>query len=226
MNDQLKLPSLRGNLALFYDTETTGFPVNGMPLAVQPHIVQLAWVLARIPNRGEMVEVGSSNAILCLPDGADVSEGAERVHGISKYMTAECGIEPFVALHMLFEAANRATVRVAHNQQFDDRLLGFAVGRENRAECQDLKPLYYAFDDVPGLCTQALSTPIVNLSPTRRMIQAGRHHAKTAKLEEAYRHFTGQEMAGAHDAMADVRGTMTVFQHLIEAAERADENHD
>jgi DNA polymerase-3 subunit epsilon len=71
------------------------------------------------------------------------------------------------------------------------------------------------------MCTQALSTPILKLPPTAKMIAAGRRHYKSANLGEAYRHFTGQELAGAHQAMVDVQACMAVYFAIVEQTRRA-----
>jgi hypothetical protein len=38
---------------------------------------------------------------------------------------------------------------------------------------------------------------------------------KWPKLQEAYKHFFGEEFASAHDAMADLRACRRVFFHLL-----------
>lgn len=43
------------------------------------------------------------------------------------------------------------------------------------------------------------------------MIAAGRRHHKSANLGEAYKHFTGNELAGAHNALVDVQACMAVY---------------
>jgi DNA polymerase-3 subunit epsilon len=60
-------------------------------------------------------------------------------------------------------------------------------------------------------CTQILSTPILKLPPTAKMIAARRNHHKSANLGEAFKHFTGQELVGAHSAMVDVQACIKVW---------------
>jgi DNA polymerase-3 subunit epsilon len=60
-------------------------------------------------------------------------------------------------------------------------------------------------------CTQRLATPILKLPPTDRMKAAKRFHYKSPNLGEAYQHFTGQPLEGAHNAMVDVRACAAVY---------------
>lgn len=64
-----------------------------------------------------------------------------------------------------------------------------------------------------------LVTPIVNLPPTQKMINAGFNKPKPPKLIEAYRHFFGDAdaeefSAKAHGALADARATARLYFHL------------
>jgi DNA polymerase-3 subunit epsilon len=229
MNDELKkLTETRGKLALFYDTETTGFAKPGKTIEHQPHIVQLAWVLVRIPDRGcDFEEIASCTTLLRLPDDVEVPDGAYDVHGISATATRECGVEPYTALQMLFQAGDRASIRVAHNRNYDDDMLDIASDRHNRRpDClYDMEPLVDNFLDGKSYDTMTLSTPVLAIPPTPRMVKAGHgRKSKSPKLEEAYLHFTGERMSGAHDALVDVRACMTVFQGLIWMGERSDQS--
>lgn len=43
-----------------------------------------------------------------------------------------------------------------------------------------------------------------------------KHNVNSHRLEETYRRYTGQSLDGAHDALADVRATATVFEKQLE----------
>jgi DNA polymerase III subunit epsilon len=60
-------------------------------------------------------------------------------------------------------------------------------------------------------CTQALSTPILKLPPTEKMLRAGFRKNKSANLGEAYQFFTGRPLQGAHSAMVDVDACMACY---------------
>ena len=53
------------------------------------------------------------------------------------------------------------------------------------------------------------------------MLAAGRTHHKSANLGEAYRHFTGKELVGAHNAQVDVQACMDVYFAIQDRAKAA-----
>ena len=190
------------NLKLFYDTETTGLPDFKAPSesAHQPHIVQLAALLVDMDTR----ETIQSMDVICRPDGWTIPDEVAAVHGITTEHAAEVGIPEHLAVSMFMELwAGRA--RVAHNEQFDARIVRIALMRFHSEEAADI------WKSGPTEGTARLATPICALPPTEKMKAVGRFHHKTPNLGEAYRHFTGKELENAHSAMADVLACRDVF---------------
>lgn len=187
---------------LFYDTETTGLPLRDEPLdhPAQPHLTQIAALL----TDGSGGKLGLLD-LLIRPDGWTIPEELQKLTGITMDRAETGGVGEDVAVAMFIAMWRRATVRVAHNEGFDAKILSIALRRYPR------EGNYGDWESGNCACTQALSTPILNLPPTARMIAAGYDKPKPPKLEEAYRHFLGCEMKGAHDALADVRACRDVF---------------
>lgn len=189
---------------LFFDTETSGLPLFRAPSSDpgQPHCVQIAAILT--DDRG--AEKASINLIV-KPEGWEIPEAASNVHGITTEMADRYGIREAVASAMFYDLLCRADTHVAHNVKFDRQIVEimFARASINRP--------------IPGraFCTADATAPICNLPPTARMLSAGFNKPKTPKLEEAYRHFFGEEIIGAHDALVDVRACMRIYWHLIES---------
>lgn len=197
-----------------FDTETTGFPQFKLPSndPSQPHLVDIAALLYNAD--GELVD--SFEAII-RPDGWTIPDEATNVHGITTEMAMDLGIPEAEALEGFLAIHDRAGMRVAHNCAFDDRILRIALMRYRSMEAADL------FRAGPSFCTCSNSTKIVQLPPTERMIRAGRgRQFKQPNLAEAYRHFTGEELDGAHRAKADAEGCARVYfalqKHLQSAA--------
>lgn len=190
------------NLKLFYDTETTGLPDFKAPSesAHQPHIVQLAALLVDLDTR----ETIQSMDVIIRPDGWTIPDDVAAVHGITTEHAAEVGIPERLAVEMFMELWCRRP-RIAHNQQFDARIVRIALLRHQNQEAAD--------DWKAGAaeCTAILATPICALPPTEKMKAARRFHHKTPNLGEAYRHFTGKELVNAHSAMADVLACRDVY---------------
>lgn len=201
------------NLAIAYDTETTGLPLFNEPSEDprQPHIVQLAACLVDLETKTTI----ASMDVIVQPRGWEIPDDVAAIHGITTEHATDVGIPESVAVNMFIELY-RFRPRIAHNESFDARILRIALIRHAiNAALPDL------WKGGAAICTQALSTPILKLPPTAKMIAAGRHHHKSANLREAYRHFTGNELVGAHQAMVDVQACMAVYFAILEQTRRA-----
>lgn len=190
------------NLKLFYDTETTGLPDFKAPSesAHQPHIVQLAALLVDMDTR----ETIQSMDVIIRPDGWTIPDDVAAVHGITTEHAAEVGIPENLAVSMFMELwVGRP--RIAHNEQFDARILRIALMRHQSEDAADI------WKSGPAECTARMATPICQIPPTAKMVRAGFNKFKTPNLGEAYRHFTGNELVNAHSAMADVLACRDVY---------------
>lgn len=191
------------NLGFFYDTETSGLPKFGMPSEHpdQPHIVQLAAALVDMHSR----EIVASLDLIVRPDGWTIPNEVAAVHGITTEHAVAVGVPESLALSMFLELW-RGRTRIAHNEQFDARIVRIAQHRAGELEA-DLE----AWKNGAAECTARLATPIVKAPPTAKMLAAGRTHYKSANLGEAVQFFTGKPLENAHSAMADVLGCMAVY---------------
>ena len=196
------------NLALFFDTETTGLPDFKAPSEAdhQPHIVQLAALLVDLDTR----QTVQSMDVIVRPDGWTIPDEVAAVHGISTEHAAEVGIPERMAVQMFMELWSGRN-RVAHNQQFDARIVRIALMRHVDTQAADI------WKKGAAECTAIMATPICQLPPTAKMVRAGFNRFKTPNLGEAYRHFTGKELQNAHSAMADVLACRDVYFAIKEA---------
>ena len=188
--------------AIFYDTETTGLPLFKEPSEHpdQPHIVQLAACLVDLDTRKTI----SSMDVIVRPDGWTIPDDIASIHGITTEHAADVGIPESLAVGMFMEIWSHRT-RIAHNQQFDARILRIALMRfEDQEAADDWKA-------GESECTAIMATPICKIPPTGKMIAAGFNKFKTANLAEAYRHFMGCDFDNAHSALADVQACMAVY---------------
>lgn len=189
------------NLALFFDTETTGLPLFKEPSEHpgQPHLVQLAACLADLDTRKTI----ASMDVIVKPDGWTIPAEVSAIHGITTEHAQAVGIPEAMAVELLLSLwAQR--LRIAHNESFDCRIVRIACMRHAAAFADPWKA-------GKAECTQIIATPIVKAPPTAKMIAAGRNHFKSANLGEAYQHFTGKPLENAHSAMADVQACMAVY---------------
>lgn len=199
------------NLALFYDTETTGMPLFSEPSEDprQPHLVQLAADLVDLDTR----ESVQSLDVIIKPRGWEIPAEVSAIHGITTEMANDLGVPEDLAVELFLSILGTPLrTRIAHNETFDARILRIALKRYYDDAVAD------TFKAGPTQCTARMSTSICALPPTDKMKAAGRHHFKTPNLGEAYRHFTGQELQGAHSAIVDVRACRTIYFAMLDAA--------
>lgn len=188
-------------LITFFDTETTGllprfFTLDRNKIGALPHVVQLAAVLV---DATDYQEVNSFN-ILVKPDGWEIPEAASAIHGIKQEEADKRGIVLTDAVDMFDEFLSRSVGMVAHNIDFDSKMMGISYLRTDR----DPEAVF----GKPRKCTMKAATPICNLP--------GNYPGKPKwpKLQEAHVHFFGKEFEGAHDALNDIRACVRIYKHL------------
>ncbi|MBX3603229.1 MAG: 3'-5' exonuclease [Rubrivivax sp.] len=198
------------NPALFYDAETTGLPLFHEPSEDprQPHMVQLGACLVDLDTWKTLATLD----VIVRPDGWTIPDDVAAINGITTEQAMDLGVSESMALGMLLELwnENAPRLRVAHNEGFDARIVRIALMRYEDA------PLADAWKAARSECTQLLSTPILNLPPTEKMLAARRKGPKSANLREAYAHFTGRELENAHTAIADVLACIEVYRAIKE----------
>lgn len=147
--------------------------------------------------------------LVALPEDATCSPEALATHGITPELTRRYGVTPLQAMSLLRYACVRAELVVAHNLQFDKQLVNFTTQRASI--------LPGPLDNAWTFCTLEATTPLLRIPPTESMIKWGHGDKfKSPKLEEAYRHFFGEEISGAHDALVDTRACARVYYHLLD----------
>lgn len=198
-------------MRLFYDCETTGLPDRSLPPAHprQPHLVQLACLLCE----DDGTERASVSLIVRPP--VPIPDDVAAIHGITNGIAAAAGVSPAAAMGLWSNLARRADTLVAHNIAFDEAIMLTAWRRQTAggSAAEDWARLH---GDRERFCTMRAATPIVNLPPTPKMIAAGMRRPKSPKLEECVKFFFGEDLAGAHDALVDVRACARVYFKLRE----------
>lgn len=194
-------------LLLFVDTETTGIPQWHLPAddPSQPRVVDLAGLLCDADGK----EVGRFESIV-KPDGWAVPDEAAGIHGITTEIACAQG-RPIAEVLDGFDALlAQASMLVAFNIRFDDKLLRGERRRLGRPD---------GFGTVPVFCCMKAASPLCRMPPTDKMVDAGFSKFKTPKLGEAVQILLGREHVGAHRAMADVVATKDLFFAMRENAE-------
>lgn len=180
---------------LIYDTETTGLPSWRTPSGGddQPHIVQLGALLVNAETK-EIIDILD---VIIKPDGWEIPQETIDVHGITNEHALEVGIPEKEAIQMLLDLRGEAE-RVAYNKTFDQRIVRIGLKR---------------FFDEPTQEKWAIKEDHHCAMRMAQKVMGG----KNPKLIAAYKHFTGEEMEGAHNALSDAKGCMAVYFAALKA---------
>jgi len=183
---------------LFFDTETNGLPKDFKAPATDldnwPRITQLAWQLY---DKDE--NLIAEDCQLIKPDGWEIpKEDFFIENNMSTERCEEEGVEIEPMLEKFVDALNKSEYMVAHNIDFDRKIVSAELIRYN------VKPETKA----KRVCTMKESTSYCKMLP----IRYGTY--KWPTLLELHKKLFDEEFDGAHDAMADVRACARSFFEL------------
>lgn len=183
---------------LIFDTETTGLPKNYKApitdLNNWPRLVQIAWW--HCDNSGDIL--ADSNYIV-KPQGFTIPVDATNVHGITTEKAINEGIDLEVVLNEFAGAMERSDFLVAHNMNFDEKIVGAELLRAD---------LDNRLTDIPKICTMEMSTDYCKLP--------GPYGYKWPSLSELHYKLFNEDFDEAHDAAVDVRACANCFFELRE----------
>lgn len=141
------------------------------------------------------------------PDGWTIPEDATKIHGITTEDCEKYGLSILSVLGLFGKWCEIADILIAHNISFD--LSRIIYHRDKH----DLKTKVLL--PTRSFCTMQTTTNICKLP--------GKYDSyKWPKLQEAYKHFFGENFDGAHDALADVKACARVYFHLLQNPHKED----
>lgn len=172
---------------LFFDTETTGIPRDykapASDLENWPRLVQIAWLLVDVHQN----EISSAEFII-RPEGFKIPPEAARIHGITTEHALQDGVGLRSVLNSVREDILTSSVLLAHNMQFDEKILGAELLRAGMANVVESKE---------RRCTMKSATNYCRLP--------GRYGYKWPTLQELHMTLFNESFEGAHQALVDVR---------------------
>jgi DNA polymerase III subunit epsilon len=187
-------------MILFFDTETTGRPLNYKAPVTDsknwPRMVQLAWV--QTDNEGNILQEGNH---IIKPVGYTIPNDVVKIHGISTEIALEKG-EDLATVLTQFEAIIQANkFIIAHNIVFDDSII--------RAEYHRLS-MPTALPQKKQFCTMK-SKNIINYCAL-----SGSYGFKWPSLSELHKKLFKEDFGDAHNALNDVKATAKCYWKLKE----------
>ncbi len=191
---------------LVFDTETTGLPDFRKPAEdpCQPWMVQLAWVLVEA-STGRILRAQSS----LIHGVAEVPAEASAVNGITPLMLRSHGVALPAVLQDLCWAMGGADVAIAHNVDFDRRVIETACHRSESAAGVELRSIIARLREQKRLrCTLKENTAVVGAR------FADGRPGKWPTLAETHAHYFGAPHESQHDALGDVQACARVFLEM------------
>lgn len=181
---------------LFFDTETTGLPPNwNAPLTNLdnwPRLVQLGYILHDLDGKTLAEE-----SFIIKPVGFTIPLNASNIHGITTEIATRDGIDLPIVLNKFHALAEKASVLVAHNMSFDEKIVDAEFLRAGRQELTSRKK---------KVCTMKSSTNFCAIP--------GPYGYKWPRLIELHQKLFLEGFDKAHNAAADVSATSKCFWEL------------
>lgn len=182
---------------LFFDTETTGLPINWNASVEQldnwPRLVQIAWSVYY--SNGNLIE---EHDYVIKPVGFKISSEASAVHKITTEKALEIGVDLLTILKVFSSSIKNCGLIVAHNYSYDYNIVVAELLRNG---------LENSLKEKEHICTMNASTDFCKIP--------GPYGYKWPKLEELYKTLF-DESFNAHNALDDIRATASCFWALKE----------
>jgi DNA polymerase-3 subunit epsilon len=183
-------------MLLFFDTETTGLPKNWKAPVTDlnnwPRMVQLAYLL--FDSNGNRISDGN---YIVKPNGFTIPNDAFQVHGISNERASREGVSLESVLRDFQILIEQATFIVAHNIDFDEKVVGAEFLRCNMPNSLNSKG---------KICTMKSSIDFCAID--------GPYGYKWPKLSELHHKLFNTHFEEAHNAELDIAATAKCFWEL------------
>lgn len=183
---------------LFFDTETTGVPLNYKAPVTDlnnwPRLVQLGYITYETDG----IEVFKSfeQEYVVRPNGFEISEAVSKIHGVTQEKALTSGEDILEVLYNFRNLIDWSDVVVGHNLNFDLNVVGAEYLRLMQTN---------PFDSKKTFDTMLSSTNIVKLPGTR----IGQY--KWPKLQELYQFLFHESLAQTHTALDDIQNTAKCY---------------
>jgi DNA polymerase III epsilon subunit-like protein len=184
---------------LFFDTETTGLPRDWnapiKDLSNWPRIVQIAWV--EYDKKRNLISQGD---YIINPEGFTIPQDVSRIHKIFHDDAVEKGYPLKKVLNVFNAIIDKNDYIIAHNVNFDDKVLSAEFLRE------------YITSTLPEkkkVCTMESTVDFLK-------IPNARGGYKYPSLADLSRKLFGEAFKDAHNALVDIQNTAKIFWELID----------
>ena len=180
---------------LFFDTETTGLPLNYKAPAIDstnwPRMIQFGYILS--DSGRNVIEKGS---FLIIPDGYVIPEAVSNIHHITTEKARTAGISLTEALNRIDALSSDVSLLVGHNVDFDIHVVDAEYYRVRKK---------LRLSNIPYICTMRSGAYFCGLP-----------NNKWPKLSELYQRLFNKSFDDQHDAYSDTKAAFQCFWGLID----------
>ena len=146
-----ELPEVKNDYYLFFDTETTGLPINWKAAIYDldnwPRLVQIAWILT--DSSGVVYE---EECHIIKPNGFQIPDNVSKIHGITNQHALDNGISIQNVLSKFEKSVNKSRLIIAHNIDFDYKVLASELVRNGNRDCLNEKSKFCTMKSSTNFC--------------------------------------------------------------------------
>jgi len=201
-------------ILLFFDTETTGKLAHAMPShhRNQPLPCQIG---ASMIDSDDGHELAALNLLVDCTPWKLIEPGAISVHGISNETVKRVGLPMDNVGYVFDDMISSADRIVAHNMQFDAKVIRKMYHTLANDDTDTVGDWGGSLDPLEGkdlFCTMMKTMPILQIPKPFKRTKSDPW--KFTSLQECMTYFFHESIAGAHDALVDVRACARVYREL------------
>lgn len=198
-------PEAKPVYIMIFDVETTGLVSAKMEIEKYPYITQITMIIFDIMNRKI---VRTHNHYIKLPAEVKIPEIVTEITGITRELCDECGISIIDALQTFYNEIQNVRVVVAHNIDFDRRVVMGEFHR-NRANFGENVPNWENLSIFQGILEDTASEPRMYCTMKNSQfvcnIKMKNGGIKFPKLLETFKYYfpNEPEPQNLHNSMVD-----------------------
>jgi DNA polymerase III epsilon subunit-like protein len=182
---------------LFFDTETTGLPIDynapSTDINNWPRLIQLSWIIT-----DQFYNVLSKHNHIIKPAGFTIPNQSASVHGITTDYANINGENLIEILNLFASDLKTAKYIVGHNIDFDKKIIEAEFHRQNIA---------FSWCNTTSICTMKSSTDFCKIPNF--------YGYRYPKLQELYIKLFDVDFENAHDAFSDISATLKCFKEMV-----------
>jgi DNA polymerase III epsilon subunit-like protein len=207
---------MSNNLALIFDVETSGLIPKGEPtLDLCPYILQLSFIVF---NTTTLTVEQKYNNYINVPSKVQIIPEIEKLTGITR---AKCnsGVVVTEALNALYEAYIKCSKVIAHNIDFDSKMVRIELarnpGRKTRHLCDLLSTGFEQANKKERYCTMVNSIELCSIvvDAIDRKGQSYQYK-KFPKLAELHLKLFSTIPENLHDSMVDTMVCLRCYMKM------------